>query len=886
MFKILDNSDVIGFDTETGTRYTASDTDFIEFCKSLPEELQIKDYSDTYDCYAAVVKAAAYISTHLDLLKQFQKKVSDYSNLERYIKEYALKSLHPADKLKDYDLISKITYPRFACVVGCDFKQIRNFSDSENIFYSENKTHFILKNDSVAFIDYLINRIKNGDNFAIVTFNMEYDFNALMCNVRPTYLIENEIIDERLPTKIHADKTITWKCKNSAGCCKWVDAMLLAEKGLSIKKYGEIASRLYNKDYQKQEYDYDNIIYSVNDLLPDSKELEYCYQDVKLALWGLAYLLRQHVKVLDQCNLLQKPSDLPITCSHLYDMVNVINTLEIDMSVNRSKRKKYFSSYKKNNAKNNEDHYNPPDKELYDFFKKGFGGGKISFNPLILEQKLTGGNGYSLDLCSAYPFQLINVYPDLQKIYIMDDNYFEKQLIKINKIAGIINQGDFVNIIPMFDHGFTARIRIKHVMLKSDQRLPLLGNLDGGCKLYGDHRIIRNRIIKADCLDITVTHADLITILAGYDIGQIELIKGYVYKLRPMNLNLRRKFIKAAEYKSLLKTYTKKDYKDFPYKDFNEAVGQDLLTGKETAEEVKSIVADAYQNSKVLFNGIYGKACQSLIHQKKFIDEEGNISITDEEYKPRQGTCYTTGRYIATYTRLHLCMAYFIALRKINKGDLILYSHTDSLKLYLFSKEHDKIITDILTAYNKGVDDETEYFYLYNLKRCRKKETENELNNAYKVLQNNGIGYLEDEYKNRFNKAVVCGNMRILTESENDCHITFSGLNVPYVLSGGKENYNPVQLQKYIKKEGIFNLYDKYFCSGRKYTIFESCKTTLDYKHYNMVLNPELGHICQTIKELPVEINGDSTSLAIDQDNINYWRVIYNEKNNTAVGSV
>lgn len=879
MFESLNGSSVIGFDTETGTRYTATDTDLLEFSKSLPDELQIRDYSDPFGAYMAVLKAGAYISQNREVLKQFQKSVSGYSDLEKYIKEFALKCLHPGDRLSDYDLISKITYPRFGCLVGCDFEQIRDFSKAEDIFRSEAQEHFILKDHSISFVDYIIQRIRQGDNIAIVTFNMEYDFNALMCNVPPTYLSDHGIIDERLPTKIHSDKTITWKDEDKAnkGCCKWVDAMLLAEKGLSIRKYGQIASRLYNEDYNKRDtYDYAKIIYDTSDLLPDPEELDYCFQDVKLALWGLSYLLRQHVSVLDKCDLLRKPSDLPITCSHLYDMVNVINTLNADLGYNRSKRKKYFSTYKKNNARNNEVHYNPPDKGLYDYFRHGFGGGKITFNPLVLEKKLSGGHGFSLDLCSAYPFQTVNMFPDLAELFVMNEEYFKKALIKAQDIAEDIYIGRFINIIPMYKYGFTARIRIKHLIILPDMQLPLMGNLDGACKLYGNHRIVRNRLLQADCLDMTVTHADLITILAGYECGSIELISGYVYRLKPMNINLRRKFATAAEFKSALKVWTKKAAKDTlkNFEDFNNLCGMALLSGKESEAEVLQIVADAYQNSKVLFNGIYGKACQSLIHNHKIIDEEGNISISEDEYKPRQGTCYTTGRYIATYTRLHLCMAYFIALRCIGKGDLILYAHTDSLKLYLYGNDSEKIVNNILSLYNKGIDSEVEYFRTYNLKRCRP-ETHEEIEKTYRIIKDNGLGYLEDEKGNRFSKAVVCGNMRILTEDkEGNCHVTFSGINVPYVLSGGKEHYSPDKLKKFMKDKGIFKLYDEYFNTGKKYTIYESQKTALDYKHYNMVLNDELGHICQTIKELPIEINGDPEALARDSDNIQ-WMGVY-----------
>ena len=143
---------------------------------------------------------------------------------------------------------------------------------------------------------------------------------------------------------------------------------------------------------------------------------------------------------------------------------------------------------------------------------------------------------------------------------------------------------------------------------------------------------------------------------------------------------------------------------------------------------------------------------------------------------------------------------------------------------------------------------------------------------AYETLINNGLGLVEDELDNRFDRVVVCGNMRILTQNGNKCHLTFSGVNIPYVLSGGKENYKPDELERYINKEGIFNLYDKWFCTGRQYTMYESCKTTLDYKHYNMLLNPKLGHICQTIKEMPIEINGDSEKLKRDSLNIEYWK--------------
>ena len=124
MFEILDSCNVIGLDTETGTRFTATDTDLLKFNEHLPDDLKITDYADTYDAYVAVLKAAAYVSQHKDILKQFVKDVPDYNNLERYIKEYALKCMHPGDKLDNYDLISKISYPRFACLVGCDFMQI------------------------------------------------------------------------------------------------------------------------------------------------------------------------------------------------------------------------------------------------------------------------------------------------------------------------------------------------------------------------------------------------------------------------------------------------------------------------------------------------------------------------------------------------------------------------------------------------------------------------------------------------------------------------------------------------------------------------------------------------------------------------------------------
>lgn len=878
MFEVLDKYDIIGFDTETGTRYTATDTDLINYSLSFPEYAHIRDYSDPVDCYEAVLNTIGYIRDN-GLEDEYRESTDGYNDLMRYIKQYSLKMLHPGDRLEDYDLISKITYPRFGCVVGCSFAQIRDFEKSEDIFRSEAEDFFILKDHSTAFIDYLIGRIRAGDNIAVVTFNMEYDFNALMCNVDPLYLKEQGIVDERLPTKIHSDKTITWKDsdRNNKGCVKWVDAMLLAEKGMSIKRYGELASRMYRKKYNKLDsYDYGRIIYTPDDLMPDKDELEYCYQDVKLALWGLAYLLRQHVSVLDRCGLLQRPSDLPITCSHLYDMVNVINTLDIDDAYNRSERKKYFSSYKKNNARNNEQHYNPPDRDMYDYMRSGFGGGKIAFNPLILEQKLSGGSGFSLDLCSAYPFQVVNMFPDMEELYKMDNAYFKQSLTKCSYAAAKINKGSFFNTIDYFCYGWTARIRLEGLRLKRYMQLPLFGNLDGNPKFTGGLRIIRNRVMMAESVEITVTHIDLIVILASYDIKSIKLISGYVYRLKPMNMNLRRKFVKAAEFKSGLKRFTKMDYSDFPYRKFNEFLGRELLTGKEKEAEVRQTVEDAYQNSKVLFNGIYGKACQSLIHNKKIIDDDGQLHITEEQYKPRQGTCYTTGRYIATYTRLHLTMAYFIALRTIKPGDLILYAHTDSLKLYLFSGDPESTIKNILDKFNGGINGELESFLNNNLRFCRK-PTREEIKKAYEILKSNGLGLLEDEYKNRFTKAVVCGNMRILTEdAKGGCHITFSGINVPYVLSGGKDRYKPDDLKKYMQEQGIFNLYDRYFNSGKKYTIFESCKTTLDYKHYNMLLNPELGHICQTIKELPIEINGDPEAVQRDLDNIGWWREIYN----------
>lgn len=880
MFEQFFESEIIGFDTETGIRYAPSDIQLLDFSQDLPEEYRLSDYCDTLDCYAAIVKTASYISQNLPVLMAFRQSVDNTSDLERYIKQYALHHLYSADKLTDYDLISKVSYPRFGCLVGTAFDNIKDFGRAENIFHSEVKDTFILKDHSRDFVDLIIRKIRAGQNFAIVTFNLEFDFNALMCNLDPTYLYRNDIIDERLPTKIHADKTITWKDKDKSnkGCCKWVDAMLLSEKGMSIKRYGNIASDLYQADYHKMDtYDYDNVIYTAEDLAPTQEELLYCYRDVRLALWGLAYLLRQHVPVLNKCNLLKKPSDLPITCSHLYDMVNVVNTLDVNLKVSPSRRKKYFSSYKKNVAKDNELHFNPRNEDMYYYLKKGFGGGKISFNPLYLEVPITGGYGYSLDLCSAYPFQVVNMYPDMDDLHIMDRDYFNKSMEKISRIAADINQGNFVNIIDRFRYGWTARINIYDLKLKKDMQLPLLGDNDGALKLHGASRQIRNRLIEADNVEITVTHADMIIIAACYDYSELWFSSGYVYRLRPMNTNLRRKFTSAGEFKSTIKKYKKMPFKNFPVEEFNAYIGQDLLSRSDTAAEHKAKMEAAYANSKVLYNGIYGKACQSLIHSKKYIDEEGNITITQDKYKPRQGTCYTTGRYIATYTRLHLCMAYFIALRQTGPEDIILYAHTDSLKIYLFSEDHESRIKKILDIYNEGIKSETD-LYLSRLEHTSNDAARNDIMKAWTVITANGIGLLEDEIQNRFTKAIVCGNMRILTEDDDgNCHITFSGVNVPYVISGGRENYSPEEYEKILKETGIFALYEKYFCSGRTYTMYESCKTTLDYKHYNMLINPALGHICQTVKEMPIEINGDSEQVKRDEENIEYWRKIYYE---------
>lgn len=872
MFEKLDACNIIGFDTETGIRYTASDTDLIEISHTMKKKYQITDYADPLDCVEAVLNTYEALKADNEKMYEYRQK-SSLSVLNSYILQYALDFMFSADRLNNYDLVSKITYPRFCCIVGTDFDNIINFSKSEKIFDSKNKTYFIMKDHAADFVRYICSRILKGDNIAVISFNLEYDFNALMCNVEPTLLFDLGIVDERLPTKIHADKTITWKSKDKKckGCCKWVDAMLLSEKGMSIKKYGQLASAIYGKDLHKYEdYDYDNVIYSAEDLKPDKKELRYCYRDTELALWGLAYLLKNHVSTLNKCDLLKKPSDIPITCSHLYDMVNVINTLNVDMSYSKSKRRKYFTSYKKKTAKMNEEHYNPSDLNLYRYFKNGFGGGKIAFNPIYLEQKLSGGNGYSLDLCSAYPFQMVNVFPDLQKVYILNEEYFKTDLQLIKKLSEEMYKGQFVNLIPVFQYGWTAEIKIEGIRLKKDMQLPILGNHDGNIKMT-EPVIIRNRVMSAAEIIITVTIPDLITLLAAYEYQDIKMINGFVYALKPMNTNIRRKFTEAAAFKSGIKKFMKMPFKDFPVNDFNDFVGQQILSVKDTEADHITKMKDSYQNSKVLFNGIYGKACQSLIHSKKYIDEEGNITITQDKYKPRQGTCYTTGRYIATYTRFHLVNLYFIALREIDNKDLILYAHTDSLKLYLYSNDHDRKIERIMKKYNDGIMTEYETFLNTGLK-VNNPVTNEEYKRSYEILKNNGIGLVENETENRFDKVIVCGNMRILTEKEGKCHITFSGVNIPYVLSGGKENYTPDKLDKFMTEKGIFKLYDEFFCSGKKYTMYESCKTVLDYKHYNFLLNDNLGRICQTIKEMPIEINGDPKKNKRDLYNIEFWK--------------
>ena len=73
MFEILNNSNIIGFDTETGTRYTATDTDLIALSQSI-EGYEINDYSDTYDCYVAIIRLLQHISEDPALIRKLKKE--------------------------------------------------------------------------------------------------------------------------------------------------------------------------------------------------------------------------------------------------------------------------------------------------------------------------------------------------------------------------------------------------------------------------------------------------------------------------------------------------------------------------------------------------------------------------------------------------------------------------------------------------------------------------------------------------------------------------------------------------------------------------------------------------------------------------------------------
>ena len=527
--------------------------------------------------------------------------------------------------------------------------------------------------------------------FVIWVHNLSFEFRFLESVLK---------FDKVFATSPH--KVLYAECGNVMFRCSY------RMSGLSLEKLSEN----YNLKTKKMagDLDYSLIRHSMTTLT--EKEMKYIENDVQVLYEYISYMLQR-------CGSFSF-GKMPLTCvgftrKHLRENVKGKKQYGILRAIVKEA--------------------SPIDINLYNLLRRCFAGGYTHANWIWLKQVIEYVT--SLDKSSFYPSIMCKEKFPRKFRKIKKEKYLE--LIRKSEDYATIADVAFFNIRAKTTHSIISKHKCAYIRKKYNGN-EYIYNKDKESVSHGTLKknkppIFDNgRVVEADCLVISITELDYLTIEKFYDFDFIKVGNAYT------------------------------SHKRYLPKSFIETV-LELYSNKTKLKNVDGMEVE-YMLEKSNLNSLFGACVTDILRATLLYNQEERTWKNEElkggeleEYRENYNSIllYQTGVYITAYARYELLEHNLVV------GEDVIYNDTDSLKMVNYEKYK-------------------EYFEMYNdkvklqlYKMCDYYGIDKELLNPCDVNgENHFLGYMENE--GTYAKFKTLGAKRYIYELDGELHATVAGI--------------------------------------------------------------------------------------------------------------
>lgn len=525
------------------------------------------------------------------------------------------------------------------CLSECD--NFRKLIDNPNTYEIKKLCYGTTWDKFFTFLDTI------PKNSTIFIHNMEFDFNGIMANCREFATRYNLNNEKSIITGYHSFIKIV---------CERFTIMDSAKiTMMSIKGLGELLG------VHKLDEDYNGIV--------TKNSIDYCFRDTEIALRGVAYF----------CNAYGLKT-IPLTSTGY-------NKKTINKQVSNLNRYKAICGNK--DLKETQENYSKFD----ELVRKEFNGGVCYANMFY------SGNIYQVqtaDIGSSYPTAMLGyMYPQVKKSQLKgmteDFKKYVLETFKSIQPKDIFKCGNLCAVLgnKYAYNGFLCKVTIKGTcklhIFKNKNYFPLISmtkrrkstshNINGlHIERLEKFKTAFNKLLymePGDVLELACNEYDLYMLLHCYDIEDITIDYGYLYKMA-INPFL----IEIVE--TFLNDKNQCKYMEYECSKWNNQAFYHLFKiAKDTNDE--QLYNFVYQRTKACVNGTYGINVEDK-QKDRFIFENNEIIKADLPPFKGDKSPYNelVGSYISTFGRWQLFCAF---IGTVENGGVNYYSDTDSLKV-------------------------------------------------------------------------------------------------------------------------------------------------------------------------------------------------------------
>ena len=653
--------------------------------------------------------------------------------------------------------------------------------------------------------DFLYELESFGKKTLVYIHNFSYEWDFFNRNV-PYY---SDLIIKQLYVKSH--KPLEIKSRYLFFRCSY----LLT--GLSVKKMGVKLTNKLNEDWQKLDYDYDEIRTPLTKLT--SEEIAYNFRDVDIVL-----------KYIDEYFLSK------YTVKTIFKRIFTITSTARQFCVDVNSHFNYLKWIDFNN-----DCTATSEAQLFLWYEC-FLGGLVTSNPNYF-MKITKDVA-SYDFASSYP-------------YVMR---FKKFPYKFKKID--ITVKDFNEIVKSAAYNkslyFNCVLDIKNLKIKPEYNYPILSE-HKILKQSTHYSVINGKIIFCERLKTSLCSTDFELLSVFYDFDIVDILyyeeNEECKRLPEYVLN---SIDKLLIEKSKFKKYNNEVLEAKKYKKYNwdDADLCDEINSLKTYEEQVAYISDEYLRIKGLLNSQYGINVQKPLNDNisfNFDSFEYEKEVDSfEEYAAIKNhkTNLIVGCYICTFARYNLGR---LLIAFLNNGIPVLYTDTDSIKC-VRNENTAPVIDKIVDRYNQLVQNdknigqfEYEHGSTYDLFVTNGNKSYISLKDGYVSATISGMPDADSIY-NRFYRKYHCDFYKMIEHCYNyNTLIDYSIVKkLTHVYSDMVDDYD--ELEKNIIHVEIDG-YDDYVYTG---IVLDGCNLSIRYIEDSTA---QLTNACNLIKYFGVDFN-------------------------------